>query len=72
MVIPSPHIIRAHPIIITIGILDLLMLWRWYGNRKDLKDSILVPTILNVGYKVNVKAIPLFHALFFPIYEGTK
>lgn len=26
----------------------------------------------HVGYKVNVKAIPIFHSLFFPIYEGMK
>lgn len=26
----------------------------------------------NRGYKVNVKAIPIFHSLFFPIYETIK
>ena len=25
-----------------------------------------------LGFKVNVKAIPIFHSLFFPIYETAK
>ena len=26
----------------------------------------------NQGYKINVKAIPIFHSLFFPTYETIK
>ena len=28
--------------------------------------------IINLGYRTNVVAIPLFHSIFFPIYEYTK
>lgn len=51
---------------------DLCMPFPPFGKIKGSKDSFQVKIYLTSGYKVNVKAIPIFHSIFFPLYEGMK
>jgi hypothetical protein len=43
-----------------------------FGDKKVFMDFLLVITIYDIGYKINIKAIPIFHSIFFPVYEYMK
>lgn len=44
------------------------MLYQQFGRKKVPEDYLQVKIIKYLGYKVNVKAVPIFHSIFFPIY----
>lgn len=46
----------------------LRVMWREEGLRGFYTGT----SCPNQGYKINVKAIPIFHSLFFPTYETIK
>lgn len=48
------------------------MLWAPSGKRKASEDFIVVTIWSTLGYRTNVVAVPIFHSLFFTLYETIK